>query len=127
MARFLWICLGGAIGTAARYLLSGWVLDRLGPSFPTGTLTVNVIGCFLMGVLMHIGMTTQIFSPTLRLALTTGFMGGFTTYSSFNYETVSFLRDGSYLYAAMNVGLTGSICLVMGFLGLSAAKLMLGG
>ena len=127
MARFLWICLGGAVGTAARYLLSGWVLKRFGPGFPTGTLAVNAIGCLLMGALMHVGMTTQILSPTLRLALTTGAMGGFTTYSTFNYETISLLRDGSFLYAGMNVGLTGIVCLVAGFLGMASARLVVGG
>ena len=84
MARLLWICLGGAVGTGARYLLSGWLLRWLGPAFPYGTLAVNVLGSFLMGVLMHLALSTGSFSPTLRLTLTTGVLGGFTTYSTFN-------------------------------------------
>ena len=88
MTRFLWICVGGAAGTGARYLLSGWALATLGASFPWGTLAVNVLGSFLLGLLMQVGITTSLLSPTLRLALTTGVMGGFTTYSTFNYETI---------------------------------------
>ncbi|HET9209989.1 MAG TPA: CrcB family protein, partial [Thermoanaerobaculia bacterium] len=88
MARFLWICLGGAAGTGARYLLSGWLLRAAGPGFPWGTLAVNVIGSFLLGLILQVSLTTTLISPTLRLALTTGVMGGFTTYSTFNYETL---------------------------------------
>ena len=59
MPRFLWICLGGAAGTGARYLMSGWVLQRLGGSFPYGTLAVNVLGSFLLGVIMQVALTTE--------------------------------------------------------------------
>ena len=86
MNRFFWICLGGAAGTGARYLLSGWTLAAFGVAFPWGTLSVNVIGSFLLGLLMPVGVATPLLSPTLRLALTTGVMGGFTTYSTFNSE-----------------------------------------
>jgi CrcB protein len=127
VGRFLWICLGGAAGTGARYLLSGWVLQRFGPTFPTGTFAVNVIGSFVMGGLMHIGMTTQILSPTARLALTTGVMGGFTTYSTFNYETIRYLQDGSVLYGSMNVLATVVTCFLAGIAGIGGAKLAIGG
>ncbi len=80
MTRFFWICVGGAIGTGARYLLSGWVLARLGTSFPYGTLAVNVIGSFLLGALMHLSLATAAVSPTLRAVLAIGVMGGFTTW-----------------------------------------------
>lgn len=88
MSRFFWICLGGAAGTGARYLMSVWALTLLGPAFPWGTIAVNVTGSFLLGGLMHLALTTGILTPTLRLALTSGLLGGFTTYSTFNYETL---------------------------------------
>lgn len=88
MARFRWICVGGAVGTGARYLLSGWLLRAAGPGFPWGTLAVNVAGSFLLGLLMQLSFASDLFPPTRRLVLTTGVMGGFTTYSIFNYETL---------------------------------------
>jgi CrcB protein len=88
LSRFLWIGLGGATGTWARWLLSGWLLRTLGTSFPYGTLAVNVIGSFLLGAVMIVGTQTEAIPETARLALTVGVMGGFTTYSTFNYETI---------------------------------------
>src|SRR5712692_8507891 len=69
MSRFFWICFGGAVGTGARYLLSGWILSFAGPSFPWGTLAVNATGSFLLGVITQVALTTRLLSPTLRLAL----------------------------------------------------------
>ena len=96
MYRFLLICLGGAIGTGARYLIALEVPGILGTGFPYATLTVNVVGSFLLGAIMHIGLTTNLMSPELRLMLTTGIMGGFTMYSTFNYETIEYLREGAF-------------------------------
>ena len=87
MSRFFWICLGGAAGTGARYLLSSWALSALPSPFPFGTLAVNLIGSFLMGLLVPIGHASPLLSPTARLALTTGVLGGFTTYSAFNEDS----------------------------------------
>jgi CrcB protein len=127
VSRFLWICLGGAAGTGARYLLSGWALAAFGTSFPWGTLAVNVVGSFLVGMLMQIGLTTPLMSPTLRLALTTGVMGGFTTYSTFNYETIRYVQDGSWQLAATNVSITLATCLAAGFAGVAAGRWLFGG
>ena len=127
MSRFLWICLGGAAGTGARYLLSGWALAALGPSFPWGTLAVNVIGSFLLGLLMQVGVTTSLLSPTLRLALTTGVMGGFTTYSTFNYETMRYIQDSAWRLAVGNVLATLVLCLVAGFAGVVLGRALFGG
>jgi CrcB protein len=126
MARFLWICLGGAAGTGARYLLSGWLLRVAGPGFPWGTLAVNVIGSFLLGLLMQIALTTTLFSPTLRLALTTGVMGGFTTYSTFNYETLQYLQRNDWVAAFANVAATLIVCLAAGSLGVLGGRLLAG-
>ncbi len=122
MSRFLWICLGGAAGTGARYLLGGWLLAALGASFPYGTLAVNLIGSFLIGVIMQVSFTTRLIAPALRLALTTGFMGGFTTYSTFNYETVRYFREGGLYMGFLNLTVMITACLVGGFLGVILAQ-----
>jgi CrcB protein len=126
MSRFLWICLGGAVGTGARYLLSGWALKRFGTSFPYGTLVVNVFGCFLIGALMHLALSSPLISPTLRLVLVVGVMGGFTTYSSFNYETIHYLREGALLLGLLNVLIMVAACLAFGFAGLASGRWLLG-
>src|SRR5262245_60165949 len=122
MSRFFWICVGGAAGTAARYLLGGWLLGLLGSSFPYGTLAVNLIGSFLVGAIMHVSLATDLVGPTLRLALTTGFLGGFTTYSAFNYETVRYLREGALYLGLLNFGVMSFACLAGGFLGVTLAQ-----
>ena len=126
MLRFLSICLGGAFGTGARYLLSGWISRLSGPGLPLGTFTVNVLGSFLLGLLSEVALTTEAISPTMRLTLTTGVLGGFTTYSSFNYETVESLRTGALGLAGLYVALTVVVCLLAGFLGLAAGRLLVG-
>ncbi|HTR01606.1 MAG TPA: fluoride efflux transporter CrcB [Thermoanaerobaculia bacterium] len=127
MSRFLWICAAGAVGTGARYLMSGWALAVLGAGFPYGTLAVNVLGSFAIGFVMQVGLATSLLSPTLRLTLTTGFLGGFTTYSSFNYETIRYLQDGAWRLAAANVAVTLVVCLVAGIAGVALARSLFGG
>lgn len=124
--QFLWICLGGAVGTGARYLLSGWLLRAAGPGFPWGTLAVNVGGSFLLGLLMHISLATELFSPTARLALTTGVLGGFTTYSTFNYETLRLFQEGTWLLGILNLGTTVVGCMIAGALGLLSGRFLTG-
>ncbi len=124
MARFLWICAGGAAGTASRYLLSTWLIRASGSAFPWGTLAVNLIGSFLLGLLMEVGLTTAAISPTLRLALGTGLLGGFTTYSSFNYETLRLMQDHSPALALVNVAATLLGCLAAGILGAWSGRLL---
>ena len=105
MARFFLICAGGAIGTGARYLLATAVTRAFG-NFPFGTLAVNVIGSFLASVLMVLALEKSALSQDLRLILVTGVMGGFTTYSSFNYETLHLAQAGAGGLAVANVVLT---------------------
>ena len=126
MARFLWVCLGGAAGSGARFLLSGWAVARLGPGFPWGTLAVNVLGSFVLAAIMVVATTTELLSPTARLALTSGVMGGFTTYSSFNYETTQLFQSGSAVTGAINIAATVIGCLIAGVCGHFAARLVLG-
>lgn len=123
MARFLWICLGGAIGTGARYLLSGWLLRMTGPGFPYGTLAVNVIGSFLLCVLMQVGLSTDGLPPTLRLVLATGVLGGFTTYSAFDYETLRFFQGDAWFLGFAYLGAMLVACLLAGYLGFMVGRL----
>jgi fluoride exporter len=116
--RFILVCAGGAIGTAARYLTALWIPTLLGTSFPFATMIVNCVGSFLIAFIMQAGIT----SPDLRAMLTTGVMGGFTTYSTFNYETTEFLHEGAWLLAAANIFGTVVVCLAAGFAGAALAR-----
>ncbi|MEK6609115.1 MAG: CrcB family protein, partial [Myxococcota bacterium] len=91
----MWICFGGALGTGARHAVGLWMQRALGGAFPWGTLTVNVAGSFLLGAIAEVASSGERMSPTLRLALTTGVMGGFTTYSTFNHETLRHFQSGA--------------------------------
>ncbi len=122
MERFLWICLAGALGTGTRYLVGVWAGQRFGTEFPYGTLAVNIAGCFLIATIMQATLDLATFPPNLRLALTTGFMGGLTTYSSFAYETTQLARDGAPQSAAANFGITTAACFVAVLLGLAVGR-----
>jgi CrcB protein len=109
-----------------RFLVAGWVTGLLGAEFPYGTLVVNVLGSFLLGVVMHVGLATDLLSPTLRLALATGFLGGFTTYSTFNYETLLYVEQGVWERALANVVATLGLCGVGGIAGTAVARWIVG-
>ena len=126
MERFLLVCLGSALGGGARYLVSGWAAKVFGPSFPYGTLAVNLLGSFLLAALMYAGVEASAMPPRLRIALTTGAMGGFTTYSTFSYETMRYLHDGAWMTALVNVAVTVLGCLVACWLGWAGAQRLLG-
>ncbi len=126
MGRFLLICLGGALGTGARFLISTGMARAFGPEFPRGTILINVTGSFLIALILELSLRTGAISPGMRLFLTTGVMGGYTTYSSFNYETLRLAEDGSAGLAALNLVLTVVGCLVAGVLGLLAARALAG-
>jgi fluoride exporter len=127
MDRLLWVCLGSALGGGARYLLSEIAFRLLGTSFPYGTLAVNVLGSFLIGLVMHVGLETSVISPAARLFLTTGVLGGFTTYSTFNYETLRLAADGDWVLASSNVAATVLLCLAAGVLGLASGRALVNG
>jgi CrcB protein len=101
--NLLAVAIGGALGAAARYLLSAFVLRVSGTLFPLGTFVVNVIGCLVFGAIA--GVTTQRvqMTPALRLFLLTGILGGFTTFSSYAFESFVLVRDGQMLWATINV------------------------
>jgi CrcB protein len=101
--EILFLATGGAAGTLCRYWATLAALRALGPRFAFGTLAVNVVGCFLLGFLMHWLGASAVPSRALRLALTTGFLGGFTTFSTFGYETVHYLETGKPGLALANI------------------------
>jgi CrcB protein len=125
MERFFWICLAGAAGTGVRYLIAVWAAQRLGSAFPYGTLIVNLAGCFAIAALMHAALTLG-WPATLRTAVTIGFLGGLTTYSSFNYETMRLFEEGAPATAAVNLAFTVLGGALAGWLGLVAAREVLG-
>ncbi len=122
MVRFVLVVLGGAFGTAARYGIGLLLAARAPDGFPAGTFAVNVLGCLLMGVLMQTSVSTSLLSATTRIALTTGIMGGFTTYSAFNYETSRMISQGHTGRAAVYVGLTLAVCGLAGWLGMAGVQ-----
>ncbi len=126
MGRFLLVCLGGALGSGARYLVSTWAARALGPDFPRGTLVVNVTGSFLLAALMTASLSTDAVPLELRLFLGAGVLGGFTTYSSFNYETLALVQQGSLGLAALNLALTVLGCFGAGVAGVVAVRWLAG-
>jgi len=126
MTRVLLIGLAGALGTIARYLVGLGARAAFGAAFPYGTLIVNVAGCFLIALVSQLAISTDLVSPTLRLTLTTGFMGGLTTYSSFNYETTELLRERAWAAGFANLGVTLVTCFGAGMLGLVVARRVAG-
>lgn len=126
MVRVLWVCLGSALGGGLRYLISLGMVRWLGPAFPYGTLAVNVAGSFLIALLMYVSLTSTLIGPAARLLLTTGVMGGLTTYSTFNYETLELMREGAFALALTNIGVTLIACLGAGVLGLASGRALVG-
>ena len=121
--KYVWIALGGALGAIARYVVGVWVYERVGTRFPYGTLVINVTGCFLMGLVLAILDTHLEISPAWRYAIPIGFIGAYTTFSTFEYETLHAMQSGqaaaAYLYFA------GSLILgyVAVWLGMQSGKI----
>ena len=125
MERLLLIALGGAIGTMARYLTSLVAVRWFGSEFPYGTLTVNLAGAFVIGLVQELGTESAMVSDNTRLFLTTGIMGGLTTYSAFSYETVRLMEANAWASAWINVAVTTAMCLGLCFLGIAVGRLVL--
>ncbi len=115
--QLLYIGIFGGFGCVARYLASGWTYQLLGRNLPYGTLVVNIVGSFLLGLLMTFGVRSTFLSPEVRLGLGVGFMGGFTTFSTFSYETLRLLEDGSFWQAGANIILNVLLCITFALLG----------
>jgi CrcB protein len=125
MMNTLLVGIGGFIGSILRYLTVTLIFNLVDyPDFPYGTMVVNIIGCFVIGVLSGLAETRDIITPELRIFLFIGILGGFTTFSSFGYDTFGLLRDGSFFYAAINVIVQVFIGLGAVWLGYSLARLI---
>ncbi|HKJ45360.1 MAG TPA: fluoride efflux transporter CrcB [Balneolales bacterium] len=123
MKFIILVGVGGFFGSVARYLLSQLVQGNFLSSFPYGTMTVNILGCFIIGVIYALS-TKGIVSPEYRVLLATGFCGGFTTFSSFSYESMTLLQDGQFLYASMYAGFSFFIGLLASYAGVISAKIL---
>jgi CrcB protein len=124
----LWyIAVGSALGGMSRYLVGGLVQRALDTSFPAGTLFVNLTGSFLVGVFLRYAVDTPTLTPELRALLTIGFCGGYTTFSSFSFETVALLEDGEWGRAAMYIALSLVLSLAATVLGFAAARGLIAG
>jgi CrcB protein len=123
MQLYLLIGLGGALGSMLRYFLNGVISNRLGETFPWGTLVINVTGSFLIGVIFTLtGAGGRWFaSPEIRFFLMTGICGGYTTFSSFSLQTLNLAQDGEWLQAGGNIVGSVVLCLVAVWLGHIAA------
>ena len=121
----LYAALGGALGTVARYLLTLVVQARAGADFPLATLLINITGSVLLGFLMRYGLESATTSPEVRLLLTTGFCGGYTTFSTFSYETARLIEDGEWLRGGVYVVASVVISLVGTFIGFALARWLL--
>ena len=115
----LMIAIGGAIGSVLRYVIGRAVQGISTTGFPVGTLVVNVVGCFLIGVFVRFLLNMQT-SPDLRALLVVGFCGGFTTFSTFSYETVGLIEGGDYARATVYVVASVTVCILATFAGMAA-------
>jgi len=120
--RITLIAVFGAIGTLARYGLQGLVQVRAASTFPYGTLLVNLIGCFLLGLIGQFTLNRLVISPDWRMAIAVGFFGGFTTFSSFGWETAKMLEAGEWLWATAYVGASVAAGLLLSVAGIRLAN-----
>ena len=124
MIKILMAGLGGFFGAILRYVLSTFIYKLFGTDFPYGTFAVNVLGCFLIGFFMGLVDAGVIISPNLRILIAIGFLGGFTTFSSFSYETVELLKAGAWISAVANVVYTILNCLGATWIGEVLSRLI---
>jgi fluoride exporter len=123
MDKYLVVGVGAAIGGVARYWLSGYVYKFLPSSFPYGTLAVNFIGCLFIGLIIFGLSERELISPLVRLFLTVGFCGGFTTFSTFSFETLNLLKDYDFFLAFVNILSNVTFCIGGTYAGYLIAKI----
>jgi fluoride exporter len=121
MQTAIYIALAGALGSLSRWGVGVWTADLFGKRFAYGTLAVNLLGCFLMGLLATLFLDGEFLPKPLRIALTTGFLGAFTTFSTFGYETVEFASRGEWKLAAINISANVILGIVLAGLGVYCA------
>src|SRR5262245_2986021 len=121
--RIVWyVALGSGLGGAVRLLLGGWVQERFGGGFPVGTLIVNISGSVVLGLLLRYALESPAMGADVRALLTTGICGGYTTFSTFSYETVRLVEDGEYRRAALYVVLSVGLALLATGCGIVLAR-----
>ena len=119
----LWyVAAGSALGGVTRFLLGGYLQRAAGASFPVGTLVINVTGSFLLGFLLRYALGTASVTPEVRALLTTGFCGGYTTFSTFSYEAVALAEDGAWARVGAYVAASVLLSIAAAFLGVVAAR-----
>jgi len=122
VTTYLAISVGAILGANARYLVGGWVADRLGSSFPYGTLVINVSGSFLIGIVLGVS-ATRIVPDWFRPLFAIGFLGAYTTFSTFSFETLGLADSGAWVGAATNVVVSVAASLLAVYLGTMVARL----
>ncbi len=122
MQKILFIGLAGLLGTIGRYALTSYATERIGGRFPSGTLLVNVLGCFLAGILVYEFQERWSFSPATQNVVMIGLLGGFTTFSSYGLQTFTLLRDGQPGLATLNVVASNVLGMLMVWVGYALGK-----
>ena len=120
--QYLLVAAGGAVGAVARLLVSGWVAQRLGASFPYGTLAVNVTGSLLLGFILTLATERASFPPEVRPLVAVGFVGAYTTFSTFSWETMQLLLAGNVWEGAVNIAGSLAAGLVAVLIGIALAR-----
>ena len=124
MREVIFIAAAGALGALGRWSVYNAAEKFLGLGFPHGTFIANILGCFALGFVMHTAITAEVIPDVWRLAITVGFLGAFTTFSTFSYETVKYIQDGVWFMAFSNIAANLIIGLAATFAGLTAAGLI---
>jgi CrcB protein len=122
--NFLLVGLGGGVGSMARYICQKWFSENYPYSFPWGTFVVNLIGCFLIGIIYAASEKSSALTPQTRLLLITGFCGGFTTFSTFAFENMNLLRSGDFLYFSIYIVASVALGIAGVFAGITTMKLL---
>ncbi len=122
MDKLIVVALGGAFGAIARYWLGGWISSKLPMQFPLGTFVINVTGSFMIGFFLSLISQRIILHPNWRLLIAVGFVGAYTTFSTFEYETLKLIEEGNILSAALNLGLSVILGFIAVWLGVVAAR-----
>lgn len=126
MVQYIWVAVGGALGTTGRYFISGVAARLIGETFPWGTLIINVTGSFIIGFFAALtGPDGRVYvGSTARQFVMTGICGGYTTFSSFSLQTLNLMNDGEWVRAGANVGLSVALCLIAVWAGFLLASMI---
>jgi len=117
MEKVLWISMGAVLGANLRYWVGDWAAQRFGSGFPYGTLLINLTGSFLLGLIISMSMENFIIDPRLRLLLTVGFLGSYTTFSTYAYESIALISQGQWglgLFNLIGSSLLGALFAILG-------------